>query len=520
MTRNRRQIMGIGIVGWILALVFFLALVPSRAAIKAKDAGAIATLEKTMLAKSTKKIQIKHGKIKSTSHLTWKKAKKIKKSEKTLSIKKKGTYTLCVTTVSGKKKLVHLYFEKKKYDISINQTDAKQAGYYYIASQEKKELVMEVNQSSLAEKASVSLWTKGDNACRMWKLESAGGKKIRLKNVNSGLYLSYHKKTNQLIQKKYSKKDKNQIFSLYRGSAGSTYIKNLGAKAFVCADDKALTLGSRSKSKKWRFLWEKTDKPTSAGFVSGATYPARLLLGNAFALKGSIASRYSISLFRVSVFDKTGRVMLQKQWKGNGCFGSIADADAAITFGKLKEGTYRYEVLIRDVTGTDISLINREFTVAALTGGSDVMLSYDAAKIAAVGHQSNGTALEKKACASYALAYCNAILTGVVTSPHNYWSSASNVDCVWSKGGYTTKSYGSEAAVLQAAYNEIMAGKPCILHVTGNTPQHWITIIGYQKTGTAISTAAFRAIDPWDGKVIVVSDKYKVKTSYRLGIKN
>ena len=356
----------------------------------------------------------------------------------------------------------------------------------------------------------------------MWKVESAGGKKIRLKNENSSLYLTYHKASNSLVQKKYSKKDNNQIFSLYQGSGGSTYLKCVGAKAFVCSEGNTLTLGTRKRNKKWRFVWEKIAKPTPAAFVSGATYPARLLVGHAFTLKGMIASRYSISLFSVSVYDKSGKVMLQKKWNGDSCFGTVSTADSAITFGKLTEGTYRYLVAIRDVTKTDIILINREFTVGALSGGSNMTLSYDAAKIAAVGYQSNGTALEKKACASYALAYCNAILTGTVTSPHSYWSSSTNVDCVWSKGGYTTKSYASEAAVLQAAYNELMAGKPSILHVTGNTPQHWITIIGCKKTGggSGISVSDLVAIDPWDGKVITVSDKYKVKTSYRLGVKS
>ena len=84
---------------------------------------------------------------------------------------------------------------------------------------------MEVKNSSMAENAAVSLWTKGDNACRMWKVKSAGGKKIRLKNENSSLYLTYHKASNSLVQKKYSKKDNNQIFSLYQGSGGSTYLK-------------------------------------------------------------------------------------------------------------------------------------------------------------------------------------------------------------------------------------------------------------------------------------------------------
>lgn len=145
--------------------------------------------------------------------------------------------------------MTHLYFEKKKYEITINQTVHKSVGYYYIASQEKKELVMEVKNSSMAENAAVSLWTKGDNACRMWKVESAGGKKIRLKNENSSFYLTYHKASNSLVQKKYSKKDNNQIFSLYQGSGGSTYLKCVGAKAFVCAEGNTLTLGTRKRNK-------------------------------------------------------------------------------------------------------------------------------------------------------------------------------------------------------------------------------------------------------------------------------
>lgn len=522
MIKNRLRFAGVGIMGSILALVLILVPVPSHAKEKAKDAGSIAELEKKMVAKSTKRLQFQKGKIHSTSHTVWKKGKKIKKSEKSLLIQKKGWYTLCVTTTSGKKKLTHLYFEKKKYEITINQTVHKQAGYYYIASQEKKELVIEAKNSSMSQNSLVSLCKRGDYACRMWKAESAGGKKIRLKNVNSGLYLSYQKATNRLVQNKYNKKNNNQIFSLYQGSGGSTYVKCLGANTFVGTEGETLTLGTRKRNSKWRFTWKKTEKPAPAASVSGATYPARLLLGHAFSLKGTIISRYSISYFNVFIYDKTGKAVLQKRCKGTNCFGSISDADAAITFGRLKEGIYCYQVAVRDVTGTAICLISRQFTVGALTGGSNMMLSFDAAKIAAVGHQSSGTALEKKACASYALAYCNAIMTGTVTNPHNYWSSSTNVDCVWSKGGYTTKSYASEAAVLQAAYNELMAGKPSILHVTGNTPQHWITIIGCKKTGsgTAILASDLQALDPWNGKVITVSDKYKVKTSYRLGIKS
>ena len=58
--------------------------------------------------------------------------------------------------------------------------------------------------------------------------------------------------------------------------------------------------------------------------------------------------------------------------------------------------------------------------------------------------------------------------------------------------------------------------------MTGNTAQHWIAIVGCKKAvlPANLSVSDYVAIDPWDGKVITVSDKYKVKTTYRLGVKS
>ena len=80
MIKNRLRFAGVGIIASILALVLILAPVPSHAKEKAKDAGSVAVLEKKMLAKSTKKISFRQGKIRSTSRKVWKKGKKIKKN--------------------------------------------------------------------------------------------------------------------------------------------------------------------------------------------------------------------------------------------------------------------------------------------------------------------------------------------------------------------------------------------------------------------------------------------------------
>ena len=324
------------------------------------------------------------------------------------------------------------------------------------------------------------------------------------------------------MQKKKSGKNENQIFSLYDAGAGYTYIKCKGTKQFLHVDGNDLEFSSRKRQKAWKYKWEQTETPVSSAMVTGATYPTSLNVGSSFTLKGTVTSRYTMTILDAAVYDQTGKAVLQKKIYPYSCSATLKEIDSSITFGKLPSGAYTYKVVVRDATGKDIPVINRAFTVGTISVLGGKTLSYDSRLIEKIGHQSNGTALEKKACASYALAYCNAILTGATPSPHTYWSSETNVDCVWSKGGYTTLSYSSEQAVLQAAYTQLAAGKPSILHVTGSTAQHWITIIGCKKTmlTVGLSTSDFIAIDPWDGKVITVSDKYKVKTTYRLGVKS
>lgn len=505
-----------------LALGFMLTSVSSRAV--EKDAGSISLLEKRMLADSTKKIQYRKGRIRSVADRTWKKAKKIKRTADHLKIGKKGWYTLCVTTKSGKRKLTPVYFRKKTYDIPMNRALGVSASYYYVVPRGNPESVVEVRNASLAKGAVVSVWTRGDCACRVWKLEPAGGTKFRLQNVNSGLYLTCVKKKGSYaaLQKAYASKSKEQLFRLYEAGACQTYIKCIGTKNYLQAEGNEIKFSARKKKKAWKFKWEKTECPPSFALISNATYPTELKEGTAFTLQGTIHSRYTMTVLSAGVYDRTGKALLQKKSSPNSCFGDLKAVDAAITFGRLPAGTYTYKVVVRDAAGRDLTLINRVFTVGIVANPGSKMLSYNTNLIAQIGHQFTGTALEKKACASYALAYCNAILTGTVTSPHSYWSSATNVDCVWSKGGFTTKTYLSEQAVLQAAYAQLAAGKPCILHVTGTTEQHWLTVVGCRKTGVSpnLTTADFVAIDPWDGRVITISDKYKVKSTFRLGVKS
>lgn len=522
MSDKMRWILGVGIFLCVMAVGLLEAPVSSYGA--EKDATSISTLEKKMLAPTTKRIQYRKGKIRSTSLSVWGKAKKIDKTAKKLTIDKKGWYTLCVTTNKGKSKLSQVYFYKKTYEIPINKLVRCEGGYYYVVPRVKSDYAVEIQNASLTARGIASVWARGDCACRVWQMEPVGATQFRIKNVNSGLYLTCKKKNGvyQGIQKKYAGKNRDQIFSLYEAGGKYTYIKCRGTGLFLHVSGNKLEFTARKKQRAWKFMWEKTGCPDSYAVVTGASYPTNLNTGSSFTLKGTVISRYAMTALLATVCDRTGKVVLEKRIYPYRCSADLGQVDSAITFGKLPSGSYTYKVVVRDAAGKDISVINRKFTVGAIAFSGNKILSYDSTLINRIGHQSNGTVLEKKACASYALAYCNAILTGTTPSPHVYWSSETNVDCVWSKGGYTTISYSSEQAVLQAAYTQLVAGKPSILHVTGNTAQHWIAIVGCKKAvlPANLSVSDYVAIDPWDGKVITVSDKYKVKTTYRLGVKS
>lgn len=520
--------------GFIVLLIGMFCLCSKELHAETSDSNSVAVLERYMMSTSTKKIQYKKGKTKSVSYSFWKKAKRISLTTSGLTIKKKGWYSVLVTKKSGKKTVANIYLDKKTYNIPCNTSLKQQEGYYAVIPKSNLLQAMEVQNSTLQKGGNVSLWFRGDSACRSWQLESAGGKNFRLKNANSGLYLSdtvSGKKSGNARQVARSEKDKAQIFRAYSAGAGYVYLKCIGTKQYLHTEKNNLEFSPRKKAKAWKFKFVSVRCPQSHVSITGGTYPMALQEGASFTLAGTMTSRYTMKKVTVSVVDTDEKVRLSYTASPASCFYNLKDADPKIVFGKLPAGRYFYRITVKDATNRTLVWVNHSFSVvenptviSPVGSPGNLTLSYNSNLIQSVGHQSTGNALEKKACASYALAYCNAILSGSAISPHNYWAASTDVNCVWSKGGYTCSStgYGSELAVLQMAYKQILAGKPCILHVTGNTEQHWLCVIGYKNVTSLnqLTAANFIAIDPWDGNVINVSSKYKVKNTYRLAVKN
>lgn len=503
---------------WMLVSGLFL--VPASLSGAKEKADMWESIEKAIGAASSQEILYQKGKIESVKKKDWKKATVLSLDAKEITILKKGWYTFRVTTKKNKKSLLTVKLKKQTYSLKVNRVTKIEEGYYYLSGKGTAEVVFSMEEGSEVSGKNVSLAEKDEEAYHVWKVVKTTGKKFRLQNVNSEKYIGITE--TGIVQSDFSKKDTQSVFQAICAENGYFYLYSVGAKKYLRIKEGALCAGNKKRINAMRFAMTKTEEPKSGVSVTGYTYPTSVLLGSAFTLKGIVYSNYTMTSVTACIQNTKKENIIEVTAKPNACEYDLKGIDAAMTFGKLTAGTYWYKVFVTDKKGKEMTAIKRKFTVSAPTVGSAKTLSYNASLIEKIGHQSTGTALEKKACASYALAYCNAILFGTTPSPHDYWLAEETVDCVWSKGGYTTYAYGSEAEVLKAAYAQIAAGKPCILHVTGNTAQHWVTVVGY-KNVTALNELSadnFVAIDPWDGVLRTVSDKYKVKTTYRLGYSN
>lgn len=139
----------------------------------------------------------------------------------------------------------------------------------------------------------------------------------------------------------------------------------------------------------------------------------------------------------------------------------------------------------------------------------NLALSYDRALIEEIGTQeSTGHSI---CCPSFSCAYADAVLDGTVHD-HSYYSCSSCTWTDWGGGGSFDRYVGSDEELLREAYDQIMAGKPTVIHVTYGSGEHWIALIGLRNATDPdhLSLENFIALDPWDGAEIVASDRFSL----------
>lgn len=137
------------------------------------------------------------------------------------------------------------------------------------------------------------------------------------------------------------------------------------------------------------------------------------------------------------------------------------------------------------------------------------LLSYESADINAVGTQeSSGHTI---CCPSFSCAYADAVLDGTVHD-HDYYACSCCTWTDWGGGDSSDRCVGTDEQLLREAYDQIFAGKPTVIHVSGSSGEHWIALIGYKDAADPdhLSLSNFIALDPWDGAQINAGSKYSL----------
>lgn len=136
------------------------------------------------------------------------------------------------------------------------------------------------------------------------------------------------------------------------------------------------------------------------------------------------------------------------------------------------------------------------------------VLSYDPGLIAQVGTQvESGHTI---CCPSFSCAYADVVLDGTVHD-HDYYTCSCCTWTDWGGGASSFRSLGSDEELLREAYDQILSGKPTVIHVSmASGGEHWIALIGYRNASDPdhLTLDNFIALDPWDGAQIVASDRY------------
>ena len=137
------------------------------------------------------------------------------------------------------------------------------------------------------------------------------------------------------------------------------------------------------------------------------------------------------------------------------------------------------------------------------------VLSYDRKLLAKIGTQeSTGHTI---CCPSFSCAYADCVIDGTVHD-HSYYTCSCCTWTDWGGGGSWNRSVGSNEQLLREAHDQIDAGKPTVIHVTGGTGEHWICLIGYKSAVDPdhLTLDNFVALDPWDGAEIIASERWSL----------
>ncbi|MCR5690631.1 MAG: RICIN domain-containing protein [Eubacterium sp.] len=523
-----------------MGLVFgLLCLGMSKRAEAATKTIGVGDFEKKLISGTTAQMKILPGKNASSDNSTWKNAQKVSPVAQTLKLTKKGWYSLRVKKTSGKYSFFRVKFTKKSYTFTSNTSLKLASRDYALTMKGQTSKYVDASDGCLNSGTNVYFGSNSGRASRVWTLEKVKGKYFRLKNKGTGLYLAVDENGNGEIQSLDSSSN-NFIFRAICPKGKYVFLWNKGAKAYLHCQEENIDAQGRKNNSLWKFKFKKATAPSaSAKATSTTTYPTSLSSGQAFSLKGKVKAVYAMKTLKAQILNSSGQVTQEKEVTPKKCTYNLKKVDAYIKFGSLSTGNYKYRVLVEDCSGATLTAFNKGFSVGETTSTSSTTsvsatahkISYNQSVLDAIGYQENGNSYEKKACASFAMAYSFAIVNNLTTKTckkaSDFWLSSTDVTCSWGMyngvspytGSWGTTYYTGAQQVLYKAYTELKSGRPCVLHVRNNTgsgtTNHWVMLMGYQNVtdSSNLSLSNFICIDPWDGQVFTVTDKYTFYTS-------
>ena len=101
--------------------------------------------------------------------------------------------------------------------------------------------------------------------------------------------------------------------------------------------------------------------------IANANYPTTLTQGQSFKLTGTISSNYKLTSVTVRVLDSYGNAVSAASKTVNPNAYSYSNIDSGIKFGSLSAGNYRYQIIAKDASGTQKILLDKAFTVQAVS---------------------------------------------------------------------------------------------------------------------------------------------------------
>lgn len=286
-------------------------------------------------------------------------------------------------------------------------------------------------------------------------------------------------------------------FSSYDLSSGYANI-TVSAKSAGTSTITLYAYNSSNKlvcSKSFKVTVKKADTLT----FNITSYPVSLKEGSTVSVKGTVKSSGSkLSKVTTSILNSSGTTLYTSSKSNISSTSFDLSKLSALSFNKLAAGTYTLEITATTVNGTTNSK-TYTFKVTSSAKSKTLITDTNLKLIQNTGLQPNSYA-----CGCVALAYCRDIIDN---SQHSYtefeYGEGSNL-AWWSAANYTEYTHSNIQKVYKAIYDQINAGKPVVVYVTGgrSTGSHYIAIVGYTGvTDTSnFEEENFLVVDSVDGE--------------------